>query len=167
VCAGLGAAASARGGRGSVGGGAGGDAKLDADHIDVYKGAHAVVVLFDITRRDSWTYVVDTVARIPAKLPILLLANFRDRGDARAVPEREVAEFAESACRERGGKHADDREKRVQTAECSLADCFGLKTLYNYFNVPFLELKISTLKEQVKATQAELVTVSGEVGLGS
>jgi len=144
---------------------AGGDgAKLDAEHIDVYKGAHAVVVLFDLSRRPTWDYVRTVLPDVPAKLPVLLLGNFRDvaSGAGRAVPLAEIEEFADAACRERV-RHGDGR--RVQAFECSLKDCFGLKVLYNYFNIPFLELKAVVLAERVKAAKADLVTVRVSLSL--
>ena len=37
-----------------------------------------------------------------------------------------------------------------------MANCFGLKTLYQYLHVPFLQLKANTLRQQLAATQREL-----------
>ena len=39
------------------------------------------------------------------------------------------------------------RERHV--FECSMANCFGLKTLHTYLNVPFLKLKADSLRQQV------------------
>jgi GTPase SAR1 family protein len=152
-CAGIGASASAF--RGAA-------EKLDAEHVDVYKGAHAVVVMFDITKRPTWDYVRSTLMEVPAKLPVLLLGNFRDIAAKRAVSTEEIENFADTACRERV-RHGDGR--RVQAFECSLKDCFGLKVLYNYFNIPFLELKVAALQDILKSSKEELATVRH--GLGS
>ena len=35
----------------------------------------------------------------------------------------------------------------------------GLKTLYNSFNVPYLQLKLAATQAQVKAVKADLLTV--------
>lgn len=51
----------------------------------------------------------------------------------------------------------------VRAFECSVLDCYGLKTLYNYFNVPFLELRVADLKRLYNRTKAELATAKEEV----
>ncbi len=131
---------------------------LDASHIDVYKGAHCVVVLFDVTRRETWDAALATLAAVPARLPAVLLGNFRDcvpAGAAPAVPLAEAQAAAAAASRARG----DGDEPRVQAFETSLLNCYGLKVLYNYLNIPFLELKAAVHAEQLKLARADLITV--------
>lgn len=52
---------------------------LDAEFVDVYKGAHGVIIMFDVTK--SWTldYVKKEAPKVPKHIPILILANFIDQ----------------------------------------------------------------------------------------
>merc|ERR1719436_2054666 len=49
---------------------------LDAGFIDVYKGTHGVIMLFDITKPWTLEYVKKETETVPAHIPILILANF-------------------------------------------------------------------------------------------
>lgn len=44
---------------------------LDASFVDVYRGAHGAVFLFDLTDEASWQYVVKEAPKVPSTLPIL------------------------------------------------------------------------------------------------
>lgn len=126
--------------------------KLDGDHVDVYKGCHAAVIVFDITREETWEHAQATLAGVPRKIPVLLLANFRDLGADRVVPLEDIARVAAVASKERDGGS-------VTAFESSANDCYGLKTLYNYFNIPFLQRKLTILREELQKTADELDTV--------
>jgi hypothetical protein len=58
---------------------------LDAEFLDVYKGAHGVILVFDMTKAWTWDYVKREMDRIPPHLPVLVLGNHRDMGHHRAV----------------------------------------------------------------------------------
>ena len=60
-----------------------------------------------------------------------------------------------------GGKSSSSSAQQLQAFECSLKDLFGLKTLHNCFNIPYMERKLANLQEAVKAAKAELKTVRG------
>ena len=56
--------------------------------------------------------------------------------------------------------------KRLHVFDCSMANCFGLKILYSYLNIPFLELKktnleqaLRVLEEEATATDSDLVNL--------
>jgi hypothetical protein len=94
-----------------------------------------VVVLFDVRNKSSWTYVKKLLSKAPQHLPVIILANFRDAADggSRMVTMREVQAQVDSCLQESPRKAAEGR--RVMAFECSMRDCFGLKELYNCFNV--------------------------------
>jgi hypothetical protein len=156
ACAGV--SGASRGVRGGVST----EVRLDAEHIDVYKGAHCLVVLFDPRKPATWAAAQETVRAAPDALPVLLLSSFRDvqASDGRGVAWKEVEKFARKA----GAARAQSGDaNRVRCLEASMSDCFGLKVLYNYFNLPYLELKAAVLEEQAARARADLVTMGHEV----
>lgn len=110
-------------------------APLDATAVDVYKGTHGVLLLFDISKRWSFDYVVKLLPAIPETIPVLLLGNCRDRGDQRAVLDDEIKEFVE--------EHKS-RTSLLTYAECSMANGFGLKFIHRFFSIPYLTLHVRT-----------------------
>lgn len=53
-------------------------AALDAATVDVWRGAHACILLYDPRSSDSWRHAARLAREAPADLPVLLLRNFRD-----------------------------------------------------------------------------------------
>ena len=53
-------------------------ARLDADSIDVFRGAHGVVYVFDPRKRWTFEYVQRQLPSVPARLPVLIFMNFSD-----------------------------------------------------------------------------------------
>ncbi len=77
--------------------------------------AHAVVVLIDVTRRETFEYVKTLLPEVPHKLPVLLLASFRDAPDARrTVRFSEIEKYADAAAKERV-RHGDGRRVQVSS----------------------------------------------------
>jgi GTPase SAR1 family protein len=50
----------------------------DASTIDVYRGAHGVVFLYDATSRDTFDHVLEALPRVPKHLPVAICGNFWD-----------------------------------------------------------------------------------------
>ena len=73
---------------------------LDASFIDVYKGCHGAILVFDITKPWTWEYVKREVAEVPGNIPVLILANFTDASHHRQVSRLQVADFVETVVRE-------------------------------------------------------------------
>jgi hypothetical protein len=137
--------------------------KLDAEHIDVYKGAHAVIALFDLRSKATWEACKAVVKGVPEGVPVLVLGNFKDEaaaGGRAAVSLRDMEKFAEKAGRERA---VDGDERRVLALEASMKDCFGLKVLYSYFNLPFLDVKVAALQRQLRETRADVAATHEEL----
>lgn len=75
------------------GGGTGGldqQPALDAEFLDVYKGTHGVVLLFDITKAWTFEYVCRELPRIPQDIPVLILGNHCDMAHHRCVSAGQV-----------------------------------------------------------------------------
>ena len=77
---------------------------LDASFIDVYKGCHGAILVFDITKPWTFDYVKKEVPEIPHNIPVLILANFTDASHHRQVTQLQIADFVENVARD--GKDA-------------------------------------------------------------
>ncbi|XP_067661661.1 rab-like protein 6 isoform X2 [Haliotis asinina] len=69
---------------------------LDAEFLDVYKGTHGVIFVYDITKQWTFTYVEREIEKIPSHIPIIVLGNHRDMGHHRTVIEDKARMFVES-----------------------------------------------------------------------
>ncbi|VDP86285.1 unnamed protein product [Echinostoma caproni] len=69
---------------------------LDASFLDVYKGAHGVILVMDMTKSWTFDYVCRELPRIPSDLPVLIVSNHRDMGHHRTVTEDQVRGFLEN-----------------------------------------------------------------------
>jgi predicted nuclease of restriction endonuclease-like RecB superfamily len=59
--------------------------------VDVYKGTHGVIFMMDVCKKWTYEYVQREIEKVPSKLPVLVLANFRDQNEHREVQSGEVA----------------------------------------------------------------------------
>ena len=64
---------------------------LDARTVDVYKGTHGVIFMMDVCKKWTYEYVQREIAKVPSKLPVLVLANFRDQNEHREVASEDIA----------------------------------------------------------------------------
>lgn len=127
---------------------------LDANIIDVYKHTNAVIFIFDVTKKWTFEYVQKSVPKVPQHICIVLLANYIDLGEDKRVVSRDmIAEYVQSV----------SKERTIHNIECSTKDCYGIKELYTYLNVPFLRHKIFTLEQQIKILNDELYGNQQEV----
>ena len=51
--------------------------KLDASFVNVYKGAHGVIFIFDVTNRNSYSYVEEQLSKVNFLLLFLILSMHR------------------------------------------------------------------------------------------
>lgn len=58
---------------------------LDAEFLDVYKGTHGVLLVFDITKQWTFDYVVKELPKISGDIPVLILGNHCDMSHHRVV----------------------------------------------------------------------------------
>uniref|UniRef100_A0A915JV54 Rab-like protein 6 n=1 Tax=Romanomermis culicivorax TaxID=13658 RepID=A0A915JV54_ROMCU len=125
------------------------DANLDAHFIDVYKGAHGVLLMFDVTKAWTWEYVQREIQTIPARLPVLVLANRLDMSHHRQITRDQASHFVENIKRPAGCPG-------IRYAEASMRNSFGLKLIYLFFNIPFLILQEETLQRQLETNAREI-----------
>lgn len=129
------------------------DAACDARFVDVYKGAHGVIFVFDITKPWTWDYVQNELKLVPAHLPVLILANHRDMEHNRKISDDQIQSFVESF--DESHCTSDDRV-RVRWAYSSMRNAFGLRLVYLFFNIPFLCLQRQTLQRQLETNAEEI-----------
>ncbi|CAG0913838.1 unnamed protein product [Notodromas monacha] len=132
---------------------------LDAEFLDVYKGAHGVIFVFDITKSWTWDYVKRELLNVPSHLPVLLLGNHRDMGHHRTVTLDQMQFYADHEV-DRGEKGVN-----VRCAEASMRNGFGLKFVHKFFNLPFLTLQKETLLKQLELNARDIDSTLQELDL--
>lgn len=133
--------------------------EADAEILDVYRGANALVVLTDPTRVESLEYLKRVLKdkALPSQMPIAILANFVDRREVKIqVPDEEYSKIVEADPGNRFFFH------------CSMRSCFGLKELYEFLQMPFLKTqekellaKLQAIREEIQAGTNDLKALSG------
>uniref|UniRef100_UPI00358E5644 rab-like protein 6 isoform X2 n=1 Tax=Myxine glutinosa TaxID=7769 RepID=UPI00358E5644 len=121
---------------------------LDAQSIDVYKDCHGVIVMFDITKQWTYSYVEREIPRVPWHIPVCVLGNHRDMGEHRVVLPDVSRAFLHHLKRSPGASY-------ITYAESSMKNGFGLKFLHKFFNIPFLQLQRETLLRQLETNQLD------------
>jgi hypothetical protein len=117
---------------------------VDAETVNVYQNASAVIIMVDPTRRRTFDYAVREISNVPDNLDIALLINFRDLYKKWDVTDVEIEQFMRTC------------DPRVKVIESSLRNGFGLRHFYNFLNIPFLKTKMEHLKAQIKSTKEDL-----------
>lgn len=129
---------------------------LDAEFVDVYKGAHGVLMTMDITKPWTFKYIERELPKVPPHIPVLVLANHRDMGEHRLVPKDEVVAFIQHLER-------PDRSPPVHYAETSMKNGFGLKYIHKFLNLPFLLLQRETLLKQLQVNSEDMESTLEEL----
>eukprot|EP00026_Physarum_polycephalum_P002232 Phypoly_transcript_02237.p1 GENE.Phypoly_transcript_02237~~Phypoly_transcript_02237.p1 ORF type:complete len:879 (+),score=264.71 Phypoly_transcript_02237:115-2751(+) len=125
---------------------------LDANTVDVLRGAHAVIIMVDPTKKWTWDYAQREVPKIAAEnIYTLVLANYRDMGEHRVVTEYEIKEF----CKQQGDM--------VKCLEASMLNGYGLKSVVCFFNIPFLYMQRSYIQQQLDRNMEEIKSAEDEL----
>lgn len=129
---------------------------LDAELIDVYKGTHGVIMMFDLTKGWTFEYVVRELPKVPKHLPILILANHRDMGHHRVITSDQVM---------RGLIEQQENSSQIRYAESSMRNGFGLKYLHKFFNLPFLHLQRESYLQLLETNCSDMSSTQQELDL--
>ncbi|RLN27349.1 hypothetical protein BBJ28_00013103 [Nothophytophthora sp. Chile5] len=129
-------------------------ATVDASTVDVYHEAHGVVFLLDVTKWDTLEYVKQQLDNVPVHIPTLVLGNFRDLGSQRKIFKEDIQELLYGST-DRPQPQQWRRPHELLYFECSLLNCYGLKSLHQYFGIPFLQLKLATIRQQARIVEGE------------
>ncbi|DAZ93639.1 TPA: hypothetical protein N0F65_007973 [Lagenidium giganteum] len=143
-------------GNGNVANGTHMVATVDASTVDVYHEAHGVIFLLDVTKWQSLEYVRQQLEKVPQHIPTLVLGNFRDCGNQRKIFKEDIEELLYGTSTRLAHVKAQlRRPHELLYFECSLLNCYGLKSLHQYFGIPFLQLKLNTLRQQMRILEGE------------
>lgn len=138
-------------------------AVVDASTIDVYHESHGVIFLLDVTKWDTLEYVKQELANVPVHIPTLVLGNFRDCGNQRKIFKEDIHELLYGNPDRSHRQQAPRRPHELLYFECSLLNCYGLKALHQYFGIPFLQLKLNTLRQQMRIVEGEFAHVKHDL----
>ncbi|XP_041049444.1 rab-like protein 6 isoform X2 [Carcharodon carcharias] len=122
---------------------------LDAEFLDVYKNCNGVIMMFDITKQWTFSYIMKELPKVPDHIPVCVLGNHRDMGEHRVILPDDVRDFIKSTNRL-------PRSSYIHYAESSMRNGFGLKYLHKFFNIPFLQLQRETLLRQLETNQLDI-----------
>ncbi|OCT65208.1 rab-like protein 6 isoform X2 [Xenopus laevis] len=125
------------------------DMALDAEFLDVYKNCNGVIMMFDITKQWTFTYIMRELPKVPSDVPVCVLGNYRDMGEHRVILPDDVRECIQNLNRRPGSSY-------IRYAESSMKNSFGLKYLHKFFNIPFLQLQRETLLRQLETNQLDI-----------
>lgn len=101
----------------------------DASSVDIYRGTSAVILIVDPTRKWTLDYVEAIIPEIP-DIPVLILVNFMDLKSRHVLSRAELEKFLMK------------QRSNVRMLFCSMKDCFGLKELHNFLNIPYLNAQV-------------------------
>ena len=130
------------------------DSCLDAEFLNVYQGTHAVIFMFDISKKWTYDYVIQNLPLVPHEIPVLVMANFMDNQENRVVGETTGMKSIHSAARR------PLAAAPVVVIESSLKDGFGLKMVHQFFNLPFLSLQRKSLQQMLETNKQNQTKVN-------
>ncbi|XP_028851491.1 rab-like protein 6 isoform X2 [Denticeps clupeoides] len=122
---------------------------LDAEFLDVYKNCNGVIMMFDITKQWTYSYILRELPKVPNHVPVCVLGNYRDMGEHRVILPDDIRDFIAGLNRPLGSSY-------IHYAESSMKNGFGLKYLHRFFNIPFLQLQRETLLRQLETNQLDI-----------
>ncbi|VDI12638.1 Hypothetical predicted protein [Mytilus galloprovincialis] len=131
---------------------------LDAEFMDVYKGSHGVILMYDITKQWTFTYVEREMEKVPAHIPVLVLGNHRDMGHHRTVTEDKARYYCQHYDRPEGSGE-------VRYAESSMCNGFGLRYMHKFFNLPYLQLQRESLLKQLEVNSEDFRSTVEELDI--
>ncbi|KAI9312806.1 P-loop containing nucleoside triphosphate hydrolase protein [Dichotomocladium elegans] len=114
---------------------------LDASTVNVYRNTHGAIFLFDVCKQWTFDYVNDHLADVPENISILVLGNCSDKSDERVITLEQIHATLYQHNQDRIEKGAI-KPNLIRYAETSMKTGLGLKYIYDYLAVPFLQLQV-------------------------
>lgn len=130
-------------------------ATVDASTVDVYHETHGAIFLLDVTKWHTLEYVRQQLEKVPVHIPTLVLGNFRDCGNQRKIFKEDIQDLLYGNSDRSRQQQQLRRPHELLYFECSLLNCYGLKSLHQYFGIPFLQLKLATIRQQMRIVEGE------------
>ncbi|CAO3665698.1 unnamed protein product [Rhizopus stolonifer] len=96
------------------------------------------------------------LSNVPESLSVLVLGNFADKEDERKVNLDHIHNVLYEHNQERIQKESL-KPNLIRYAETSMKSGLGLKYIYDYLGVPFLQLMMETLEKQLELKKVEIV----------
>lgn len=103
---------------------------LGAEFLDMYKNCNEVVMIFDITKQWTFSYILQELPKVSTHVPGCILRNTHDIGEDCDIQPANMHDFIDRLDRPPDSSY-------FQYAEFSIKS-FGLKYLHNFFNILFL-----------------------------
>jgi hypothetical protein len=144
-------------------------ALVDAQNVDVYQNAHCVIFLMDITKYSTLEYVRTQLDHVPVHIPTLVIGTFRDLRKDEQGGTSKRAVFKEDIHDLLYGRHKHHkiptfrRPHEQHYFEASLVNCYGLRALHTYLGVPFLHLKVATVRQQLRLLEVDLANMKHNI----
>ena len=140
---------------------------LDASSVDVYKNCDAVVFMVDPKNRETFEFVVREAQNVPKHATMLIIRNFRDLATEDDEVELEDVMSVVQSLRQLRDEGEPGRLElpsgRIDAFDASMKDCFGLKILHSYLNIPFLRLRWASMLRKLEEIKAEHDSAQDEV----
>ncbi|KAL3093352.1 hypothetical protein niasHS_005866 [Heterodera schachtii] len=152
------------------------NAACDASTVNVYNGCDGVVMLFDVTRDWTWAYIRRELPSVPAHIPVLVMANKMDLISAADQPQpstigeclqflRVFNERCKPCPNASSAALCPPLPLPIRFVRASMKSARGLKFLYNFFNIPFLNVQQNFLKNAMEANLRELRIAEEELDI--
>ncbi|VVC33078.1 Hypothetical protein CINCED_3A000310 [Cinara cedri] len=126
---------------------------LDAELVDVYRYTNGVLLVLDITKRWTLDYVYKELLKIPENIPVLVLGNHCDMNHHRSVNGDEVIYYLKTL----------ERSVPIRYAEVSMSNGFGLRLIYKWIGISFLQLQRENIMNHLETNGRETKIMTMEL----
>ncbi|XP_026804815.1 rab-like protein 6 isoform X1 [Rhopalosiphum maidis] len=126
---------------------------LDAELVDVYRRTNGVLLVLDITKRWTLDYVYNELPKIPDNIPVLVLGNHCDMNHHRSINGDEIIYYLKTL----------KRSAPIRYAEVSMSNGFGLRLIYKWIGISFLQLQRENIMNHLETNGSETKIMTMEL----
>lgn len=126
---------------------------LDAELVDVYRRTNGVLLVLDITKRWTLDYVYNELPKIPDNIPVLVLGNHCDMNHHRSINGDEIIYYLKTL----------NRSTPIRYAEVSMSNGFGLRLIYKWIGISFLQLQRENIMNHLETNGSETKIMTMEL----